>query len=131
MSTDGPCNPDEPHSLVSELCQERRGQTAESSPDAKAVAKKAIEYLKSEGQNPENGSYSEFAGPAVTALVTTAMLKHGESVDDKDVAKSLKYLETFVQPDGGIYKTDSSPICDLQDQFFSIYELQDRFFSNM
>lgn len=83
------------------------GQTLESGPDAKVVAKKAIEYLKSEGQNQENGSYSEFAGPAVTALVTTAMLKHGEGVDDKDVAKSLKYLESFVQPDGGIYKTDS------------------------
>ena len=65
------------------------------------VANKAIEYLKTTGQNPEDGSFSE--SPAITALVTTGMLKHGVAIDDPAVAKPLEYLKTFVQPDGGIY----------------------------
>ena len=89
-------------------------QTADETATVDKVAAKAIKYLKTTGQNPEDGSYSSFAGPAVTALVTTAMLKHGESVDDPHIAKSLEYLsrvfdgkEGFVQPDGGIYKSES------------------------
>jgi squalene-hopene/tetraprenyl-beta-curcumene cyclase len=67
---------------------------------------KAIDYLRAKGQGPD-GSYSAQAGPAVTALVTTAILQHGRTPDDPVVAKSLKYLETFVQEDGGIYKGES------------------------
>ena len=71
------------------------------------VSKQAIDYLKTQGQNPDDGSYSSFAGPAVTALVTTGMIRHGIPLDDPAVSKSLKYLTGFVQPDGGIYKEDS------------------------
>jgi squalene-hopene/tetraprenyl-beta-curcumene cyclase len=39
--------------------------------------------------------------------VTTSILKHGRGVDDPLVAKSLKYLEGFVKPDGGIYAEGS------------------------
>ena len=63
---------------------------------------RAITYLATKGQ-AEDGSYSAAAGPAVTALVTTSILRHGRSPDDPVVAKSLKYLEKFVQEDGGIY----------------------------
>ncbi len=35
------------------------------------------------------------------------MLKHGRSPNDPAVAKSLKYLEKFVQRDGGIYSNGS------------------------
>ena len=62
---------------------------------------KAVQYLQTKGQ-ADDGSYSSQVGPAVTALVTTAILRTGRSVDDPLVAKSLKYLEGFVQPDGGI-----------------------------
>ena len=62
---------------------------------------KAVNYLASNGQ-AEDGSYSAHAGPAVTALVTTAILRHGRSPDDPLVAKSLKYLQGFVRPDGGV-----------------------------
>jgi squalene-hopene/tetraprenyl-beta-curcumene cyclase len=68
---------------------------------------KAIEYLRSQGQAPD-GSYSAAAGPGVTAIVTTGILRHGRSPEDPIVAKSLKYLESFVQPDGGIYKEGSN-----------------------
>ena len=68
----------------------------------RAVAK-AINYLKSQGQL-DDGSYSGYAGPGVTALITTAILRHGRSPDDPLVARSLEYLEQFVQPDGGIHQ---------------------------
>jgi squalene-hopene/tetraprenyl-beta-curcumene cyclase len=68
---------------------------------------KAVQYLQTKGQ-AEDGSYSKQAGPAVTALVTTAILRNGRSVDDPLVARSLMYLEGFVQPDGAICNPDSN-----------------------
>ena len=68
--------------------------------DAKAYGQavdRAIQYLVSKGQATD-GSYSAQAGPGVTALVTAGILRHGRSADDPAVAKSLKYLESFVQP---------------------------------
>lgn len=70
------------------------------------MVSQAIEYLRTKGQS-DDGSYSATAGTGVTSLVTTAMLRHGRSADDPLVAKSLKYLQTSVQPDGGIYVTGS------------------------
>ncbi|MBX9791414.1 MAG: terpene cyclase/mutase family protein [Pirellulales bacterium] len=67
---------------------------------------RAIEFLAT-AQTPE-GAFSPQAGPAVTALVTAGILKSGRTADDPLVARSLKYLQTFVHPDGGIYKPDST-----------------------
>ncbi|MBL9122129.1 MAG: terpene cyclase/mutase family protein [Planctomycetaceae bacterium] len=62
---------------------------------------RGVEFLaKAQGAD---GSFSPQAGPAVTALVTAALLKSGRTPSDPVVAKSLKFLEGFVQPDGGIY----------------------------
>ena len=75
--------------------------------DAKAYQKmvdRAVGFLKTKGQ-AQDGSYTSFAGPGITALVTSGLMRNGRSVDDPLVAKSLKYLEGFVQPDGGIYRT--------------------------
>ena len=50
-----------------------------SGPDPALLAKtvdRAIEYLRTRGQSPE-GAFSPQTGPAVTALVTTAALRHG------------------------------------------------------
>ncbi len=66
----------------------------------------AISFLKTRGQ-AEDGSYSSHTGVGVTALVTTAIIRHGRSADDPLVAKSLKYLEGQIQDDGGIYRTGS------------------------
>ena len=68
---------------------------------------KAIDYLRQKGQAAD-GSFSRQSGPAVTALVTTALLRNGRSVKDPMVAKALKYMEGFVQDDGGIYHTGST-----------------------
>jgi squalene-hopene/tetraprenyl-beta-curcumene cyclase len=67
---------------------------------------RGINYLLKQGQ-AEDGSYSEEISPAVTALCVDGLLRNGRSPDDPAVAKSLKYLEGFVQPDGGIYKPGS------------------------
>jgi squalene-hopene/tetraprenyl-beta-curcumene cyclase len=67
---------------------------------------RGINYLLTKGQATD-GSYSASASPAVTALCTTALLRNGRSPDDPAVAKSLKYLEKFIQSDGGIYAPES------------------------
>jgi squalene-hopene/tetraprenyl-beta-curcumene cyclase len=63
---------------------------------------RAIRYLGSQGQ-AEDGSFSRQAGVGVTAIVTTALLRHGRGVIDPMVTKSLAYLEKHVQADGGVY----------------------------
>lgn len=90
--------------------------TLASAADAKAPAfdqaayeqavTKAIEFLRVKGQ-AEDGSFSSAAGPAVTALVTTGILKNGRTPQDPVAAKAMKYLEGFVQPDGGIYQPNT------------------------
>src|SRR3954466_2715292 len=67
---------------------------------------KAVEYFRAKGQAAD-GSFSAEVSPAITALVTTAVLRTGRSLDDPLVAKSLKYLEGLVHPDGGIYVENS------------------------
>ena len=64
---------------------------------------RAINFLRTKGQATD-GSYAASTGPGVTAVVTTAILRNGRSPNDPLVARSLKYLEGFIQPDGGIYR---------------------------
>jgi squalene-hopene/tetraprenyl-beta-curcumene cyclase len=79
-------------------------QPASGAIDAKAYARavdRAIDFLQNKAQSPD-GSYAAADGPGVTALVTTAILRHGRTPNDPLVAKGLKYLEGFVQPDGAV-----------------------------
>ncbi len=55
----------------------------------------------------DDGAYSKVAGPGITALVTTGLLRNGRSPDDPQIAGSLKYLEGMVQPSGGIHRPES------------------------
>lgn len=71
-----------------------------------AVVDRAVRYLTTQAQ-ADDGSYSSQAGIGPTALVTAALLQHGRGPSDPAVAKSLKYLEGFVQDDGGIYTPDT------------------------
>jgi squalene-hopene/tetraprenyl-beta-curcumene cyclase len=83
-----------------------------SAPDAadyeqyEQMVTRAISYLTAKGQ-AEDGSFSSQAGPAVTALVATAALRHGRTSSDPLVVKALGYLDQFVQSDGGVYRTGS------------------------
>ena len=77
---------------------------AASSIDVQALAQgvdRAIDFLQNKAQAPD-GSYAAVNGPGVTAVVTAALLRHGRTTNDPLVAKSLKYLEGFVQSDGGV-----------------------------
>jgi squalene-hopene/tetraprenyl-beta-curcumene cyclase len=67
---------------------------------------RAIGFLQIKAQAPD-GSYDAVAGPGVTAVVAGAILQSGRSPDDPVVSKSLKYLEKFVQPDGGVYRPET------------------------
>ncbi len=67
---------------------------------------RAIQFLASKGQATD-GSFSGQLGPGITAVVATGLLQHGRGPGDPLVARSLKYLEGFVQPDGGIYSKGS------------------------
>lgn len=70
------------------------------------AVQKGIDYLRVKGQSAD-GSFSATAGPGITAIVAMSVMRNGRSPDDPLVAKSLKYLEKFVQPDGGIYDPKS------------------------
>jgi squalene-hopene/tetraprenyl-beta-curcumene cyclase len=63
---------------------------------------KAAAYLKtSQGQD---GSFSpQRAGPGISAVAASGLLRNGQSPDDPVVAKTLAYLEKSVQKDGGVY----------------------------
>ncbi len=81
---------------------------AETASDAQwsSVVNRGIDYLALRGHTSE-GSFSSHAGIGVTALATTAMLQNGRTARDPVVAKSLRYLEQWVRPDGGIHQEDS------------------------
>lgn len=78
------------------------GQDDKADRSAADLVSKAYDFLAS--SQAEDGSFSAQAGPAVTAIVATGLLKNEIPASDPVVAKALKYLESFAKPDGGIYK---------------------------
>jgi squalene-hopene/tetraprenyl-beta-curcumene cyclase len=69
------------------------------------VLRKALAYLRLHGQ-AEDGSFSKQIGPGVTGVVLTGALQTGRvSPREPWVARGLKYLESFIKEDGGIYET--------------------------
>ena len=66
---------------------------------------RAIDFLRA--AQGSDGSFAAHAGPGVTAVVTAAILRNGRSPDDPLAAKSLKYLQGFVQPDGAVSLKES------------------------
>lgn len=70
-----------------------------------AMVGRAVQFLAS--QQAEDGSLSSQAGVGPTALAALSLLRSGRSAADPQVAKSLKYLEGFVQPDGAVGQKES------------------------
>jgi squalene-hopene/tetraprenyl-beta-curcumene cyclase len=68
---------------------------------------RGVGYLRTHGQAPD-GSFSAQSGVGIAVLCTTALLRSGASPEDPTVAKSLKLIEKFVHPDGGIYTHDAT-----------------------
>ena len=74
--------------------------------DANGMTARAADFLRT--TQADDGSWTSPEQPGISALVVGALLKSGLSVDDPTVAKGLTHLETFIQPDGGIYLPKSS-----------------------
>jgi Squalene-hopene cyclase C-terminal domain/Prenyltransferase and squalene oxidase repeat len=67
-----------------------------------AVANKGIAYLRA--HQGDDGSFSpRLAGPGVSALVATALLRNGVSLNDPMMTKLMAYLEKSVKDNGGVY----------------------------
>ena len=76
---------------------------APTAAECKAIADKAIAYLRT--RQGQDGSFvPRLAGPGVSAVVAAALLRNGVKPDDPLLAKTLNYLESKVQPDGGVYE---------------------------
>jgi hypothetical protein len=71
------------------------------------TAARGIDFLLIRGQH-EDGSFSPETGVAVTALAVRAILEHRpQSIRSAEIQKSLKYIESMIRPDGGIYAEGS------------------------
>ena len=93
--------------LVASAVAADSGKKSPVNPQAYARAvDRAIAYLGDKAQAPD-GSLAAHDGPGVTAVAMAAILRNGRTPEDPVVAKGLKYLEGFVQPDGAISKKDS------------------------
>ena len=65
----------------------------------------AVSYFEQAQAN--DGSWSASSGPGITAIVTSALLRSGRTVNDPTVARALKYLDGHLHDDGGIYQDGS------------------------
>jgi squalene-hopene/tetraprenyl-beta-curcumene cyclase len=71
------------------------------------TSKAGVDFLLEKGQ-AEDGSFSKQLSPAVTALCVSALIEHRVPLSEARIQKALKFLESQIQPDGGIYPTGSS-----------------------
>lgn len=77
-------------------------------PNAADLAKarqRAINFLKT--SQATDGSWTTSQSPTISGLVAFSLLEAGVPTSDPVVEKSLKHLESFVQPDGGLYAPKS------------------------
>lgn len=72
------------------------------------VVSGGVQFLIAKGQDPQDGSFSKQLGPAVTAMCTTALIRHGQSLESQPVKSGLAYLEKYIQEDGGVYADGSN-----------------------
>jgi hypothetical protein len=70
--------------------------------EVQAVVAKAAAYLKT-SQGPDGSFSPQRAGPGISAVVASGLLRNGFGPDDPVVAKTLDYMEKRVQKDGGVY----------------------------
>ena len=84
------------------LAQERQVDRVDSAALDQAVAR-AIAYFEQAQSDDGSFSASSTSGPGVTAIVASALLRNGRTVNDPVVARALKYLEGHLHEDGGIY----------------------------
>lgn len=74
--------------------------------DLAAARGKAVDFLKT-AQN-DDGSWTSPDAPGISGLVAYSLLLSGVEPDDPAMKKALAHLESFKQPDGGIYLPKSN-----------------------
>jgi squalene-hopene/tetraprenyl-beta-curcumene cyclase len=80
-------------------------RAAPSADDVKAVVDKALGFFKTSQKDGGNFASDPRAGePGLTALIAAALIKNGVPTDNPVVTKAIKYLESKVQKDGGVYE---------------------------
>lgn len=72
------------------------------------TVRKGVAFLLERGQDRDDGSFSKQLGPAVTAMCVSALLDHDVPATHPQLAKSLEYMQSMVQPDGGVYAPGST-----------------------
>ena len=93
--------------IVAALAAGSRPAAAADEGAIRAAITKATAFLAEQGQAGD-GSFSSQAGPAVTALAVTALLRSGSPPDAPVVARGLAHLLSFKQPEGGIHAAGSA-----------------------
>ncbi|MFM8633572.1 MAG: prenyltransferase/squalene oxidase repeat-containing protein [Planctomycetia bacterium] len=81
------------------------GIAADPAAIREAIAKGSA-YLVEQGQ-ADDGSFSSQAGPAITALAVSGLVKSGTPAESPAVQKAIAYLLSFKQPSGGIHPPES------------------------
>ena len=73
----------------------------------KKASSAGVKFLLEKGQ-ADDGSFSKQLSPAVTALCTSALIRHRVPLTDARIQKALKYIESNIRKDGGIYAKESN-----------------------
>lgn len=84
--------------LATELAAQTIGPKAEELAKSRL---RAANFLKT--TQAKDGSWTSSEAPGISGLVTFSLMQAGVPANDPAVEKGLKFLESYVQPDGGIY----------------------------
>jgi squalene-hopene/tetraprenyl-beta-curcumene cyclase len=87
------------------VAQQTAAKQADRSPSLDQTINRAVAYLQA--AQGDDGSFQGTDEPGITAIATAALLRVGRTPNDPVVAKALKYLETLIHDDGGVYKDGS------------------------
>lgn len=82
-----------------------QAEVAKAEPAVGELVSRGVAFLTK--MQADDGSFSAELGPGITSLVTTSLLRSGVSEKQPVVAKALRYVEEFIQDDGGIYNANS------------------------
>jgi squalene-hopene/tetraprenyl-beta-curcumene cyclase len=88
---------------VPNLSRARDGKTDLDPKALKTVLDHAYEFVKSKQKDDGSFAPPQAGEPGVSALTAAALIRAGRDASDPTVAKTLKYLEAMVKPDGGVY----------------------------
>ncbi|MCS6866728.1 MAG: terpene cyclase/mutase family protein [Gemmataceae bacterium] len=77
---------------------------APSAEEIQPVVEKALAFFRTSQREAGNFGDPRAGEPGLTALIVAALVKNGVPADNPVITKALKYLESKVQKDGGVYE---------------------------